>query len=66
MAAAAAAVAAVAAVDVSVDGSGWRAGSLLPRCCWQRQGNRRGTMDDGRRKNVGRRQNYFLTKSWEN
>ncbi len=40
------------------------AGSLLPHCCWRRQGNRWRTMDDGRLK-VGGRQNYLLTISWE-
>jgi hypothetical protein len=53
------------AADVSVDGSGWQAGGLLPRCRWWRRGNRRRTMDDGWQKNVGGRQNYKLTKSWE-
>ncbi len=49
------------AADNSVDGGKWQVGSLLPPCCWRRQGNRRGTMDNGRLK-VGGGQNYFLTK----
>jgi hypothetical protein len=53
------------AADVSVDGSGWRAGSLPPLCCWQWRGNLWRTMDDGWRKNVGGRQNYLLSKLWE-
>ncbi len=51
-------------VLMAVDGER-QAGGFLPCCCWRWQGNRWRTMDDGRRKNVGGRQNYLLTKSWE-
>ncbi len=53
------------AADVSVESSGRQAGGLLPHCYWRRQGNRRRTIDNGRQKNVGGRQNYVLTQSWE-